>query len=232
MYKYETHLHTSEGSACAENTAVEMVRTCKDRGYDGVFITNHFFNGNTSVDKSLPYKDQVRAFMVGYEKAKEEGEKCGIDVFFGFEYSYLSEGTDLLTYGLGEEFLLEYPDICHMRGDKYIELVHACGGFIVHAHPFRKASYVPMVRLFFDMVDGVEVVNTSNSDPTFNERAMWYAQSYGLPMTGGSDAHVASDGQNNKHGVCGGIEVKNKFETEMDYLTALKGGNLKVIGMK
>ena len=46
-YKYETHLHTSETSACAVSSAGDMVRAYADAGYTGIVVTDHFFNGNT-----------------------------------------------------------------------------------------------------------------------------------------------------------------------------------------
>lgn len=58
-YKYETHMHTSEGSACGRSSAEEMVRSYKEQGYTGVFVTDHFFNGNCSVDRSLPWAEKV-----------------------------------------------------------------------------------------------------------------------------------------------------------------------------
>ena len=70
MYKYETHLHTKEGSACSTAPAVEMALAHKKLGYDGIFVTNHFFNGNTSVPRELPWNERVELFCVGYEQAK------------------------------------------------------------------------------------------------------------------------------------------------------------------
>ena len=48
MYKYETHLHTCEASACASAKGEEQARRYKELGYDGIIVTDHFFNGNTS----------------------------------------------------------------------------------------------------------------------------------------------------------------------------------------
>ena len=37
-YKYETHMHTAEASACATSTGAEMARAHKEAGYTGIFI--------------------------------------------------------------------------------------------------------------------------------------------------------------------------------------------------
>ena len=45
-YIYETHLHTSEGSACGRSKAADIVHAYKAAGYTGIIITDHFFYGN------------------------------------------------------------------------------------------------------------------------------------------------------------------------------------------
>ena len=74
-YLYETHLHTSQGSACAHNTGAQMARACKEYGYTGMFVTEHNWSGNTAVDRNLPWEEWVDQFHAGYEGAKAEGER-------------------------------------------------------------------------------------------------------------------------------------------------------------
>ena len=52
-YLYDTHVHTSEGSACGQNTGAEMARAYQKAGYAGIVVTDHFFYGNTEADRSL-----------------------------------------------------------------------------------------------------------------------------------------------------------------------------------
>ena len=56
MYLYETHLHTSEGSACGEVPGAAYIDFMKNRGFTGMIVTDHFFNGNCAVDRSLPWR--------------------------------------------------------------------------------------------------------------------------------------------------------------------------------
>ena len=77
-YVYETHMHTSEASACAGSTGTQMARAYKAAGYTGIIVTDHFFYGNTSVDRSLPWEEWVRRFCLGYEHAKAEGGRIGL----------------------------------------------------------------------------------------------------------------------------------------------------------
>ena len=108
-YKYETHMHTAEASACATSTGAEMARAHKEAGYTGIFVTDHFFNGNTTVPRELPWQERVARFCLGYEHAKQEGDKIGLQVFFGFEYAY--HGAEFLVYNLDKNWLLHHENI-------------------------------------------------------------------------------------------------------------------------
>ena len=71
IYKYETHLHTTEASACAIFDGVKQVRKYKELGYTGIVVTDHFFNGYTCIPADLPWEERVDLFCKGYENAKE-----------------------------------------------------------------------------------------------------------------------------------------------------------------
>ena len=98
MYRYETHLHTRYGSACATATGREQAINYKKAGYTGIMITDHFFRGNTCISHRLPWEERIDMFCRGYEEAKMVGDKIGLQVFFGWEETY--EGQDFLVYGL------------------------------------------------------------------------------------------------------------------------------------
>ena len=53
VYFYEMHCHTSEGSDCSSSTGEEMAVYYKSLGYDGIFITDHFFNGNSRINFTM-----------------------------------------------------------------------------------------------------------------------------------------------------------------------------------
>ena len=225
MYKYETHLHTSEGSTCASSTGAEMARAHKDLGYDGIFVTDHFFNSSTTVPRELPWEQRIDLYCKGYENALEEGRKIGLDVFFGVEWTV--NGADLLLYNMDKQWLKENEQLLmHSDERELFDAVRSSGGFIVQAHPFRETWYIPHISLYPHHVDAVEVINTRNSDPlfggntVFNDRAKQYAEMFGLPQTGGSDTHNAGQIVN------GGILVPEKINTPADYLRQIKNGSV------
>lgn len=193
-YKVETHLHTSQGSACARNTGAEMARAYKEAGYCAIFVTDHFFNGNTAVRNNCKWEEKISLFMCGYRDAKAEGDKIGLDVYFGFEYN--NRGTEFLIYGLDEEWLCSYPEIMNDSLEIVLAKVRNDKGFVIHAHPFREASYILCPgRVVPEFTDGVEVINKTQGDITSkpNALAFEYAQKHDLIYFSGSDVHSAYD---------------------------------------
>ncbi len=222
MFKYETHAHTSEGSRCASITAKELVRFYKSMGYTGICITDHFFNGNTTVPIDLCWNDKVEMYCMGFEKAYAEGRKVGLDVFFGWEYSYM--GSDFLTYGLNREWLINHPYLLELRVSDYCDLVHSEGGFIVHAHPFREASYIEMIRLLPRKVDAVEVINACRSDFE-NRLADEYADNYHLLKTAGSDNHW---GEMSGYS---GIQLERRLGDVGDMIESIKNKEVEIFSV-
>jgi hypothetical protein len=185
-------------------------------GYTGIIVTDHFFNGNTAVHRNMPWKRWVEEYCRGYEEARQEGEKLGLDVFFGWEETF--GGDDYLVYGLGKEWLLDHPEAaCWTVPQQYRE-VHTYGGCVVHAHPFRERAYIPRIYLSPRWVDAVEVANGGN-DRSFDVLAMLYAKSLGLPVTAGSDIH---DTNQLAAGPLYGVYLDKKMETIQDYVRAVR----------
>lgn len=213
MYRYETHVHTCEGSACASASGAAQAMFYKSRGFTGMVVTDHFFNGNTAIPHELPWEEKVNRFCIGYENAKEQGAKIGLDVFFGWEYSY--HGSDLLTYGLDKEWLLKHPMVMDMDVNSYCDFVREQGGIIVHAHPFREADYIAMIRLFPRKCDACEIINSCRTDFE-NGMAKLYAESYGLMPFAGSDNHSAAQEKLN------GVDFDELIASEQHFAQLVK----------
>ena len=98
-------------------------------------------NANIGCRRSAPWEFKVEYLFRGYRAAKEEGDRIGLSVYKGWETN--TEGREFLTYGLDEAFLLANPDIADVGVREYLRRVAEAGGWVVHAHPFRKASYIP-----------------------------------------------------------------------------------------
>ena len=186
QYRYETHLHTCSASACGIARGRDYIPYYQDRGYAGLMVTDHFFGGNTAVDQRLPWSEQVKRFCEGYEEAKNEGDKRGFQVLFGWEQAY--SGDEYLIYGLDKAWLLAHPEVKQWSRAEQFEQVQRYGGCVVQAHPFRDRAYIRCIHLNTVCVHGVEVYNAANPLKV-NVQAYRYAKRLGLPMLAGSDIH-------------------------------------------
>jgi len=220
-YLYETHMHTAEVSACARASGAQQVTAYKKLGYTGIIVTDHFINGYSTCPKNLPWEEKMRFFATGYEEAKKAGDKQGLDVFFGWEFTI--RGSDFLTYGLGLDFLLANPGLDKLEIDKYSELVRKSGGYLAQAHPYRDEYYIdypfPAEPCF---IDGVEVYNVMDKQ-TSNSKALLFAEENNLPMQAGSDAH----GRGNPS--YSGVALRQKAESIHDIINAIKSGEVTLL---
>ena len=219
MYRYETHLHTLPVSRCAKATVREALEFYKKIGYDGVFITNHFIDGNINIDKSLPYDERIEFYFSDYEYALGISDEIGIAVFCGVEMSY--GGTDFLVYGLGKEWYLAHPEIEGMKKSQLLSLLIENGAMVIQAHPFREASYIDHIRLYPRHVHGVEIYNACRSDME-NAMAEHYADNYGLIKFAGSDNHSAD-----KIKKLGGMESDFPVRSIEDFIKGVLSGEIK-----
>jgi hypothetical protein len=223
MFLYETHMHTAPVSACAASSPAEQVRAYKARGYTGVIITDHFFNGNTGCPAGLSWVEKMAFFFSGYNLAKEEGDLCGLDVFFGLEYNV--HGAEFLTYGLSPELVLNNPDMDRFTVAQYSDFVRENGGYLAQAHPYRTAWWIensgPAAP---HLIDGFEVFNAS-MPKELNNRAQKFARLHNLPMQAGTDSHFADIPFSS------GISLKNKAESIFDIIEALKNKDIEMINV-
>jgi hypothetical protein len=219
MFLYETHLHTWEGSACGVSPAADYIQLYIDRGFRGIMVTDHFFNSNCTADRRLPWAEWVKRFCTGFEKAREEGARRGLDVFFGWEETF--DGDDYLIYGLDREWLLEHPGMIRWTREKQFTEVHKYGGCIVHAHPFRQHHYIHTVHLAPHCIDAVETANAGNNEALYDAMADEYARILGLPAVAGSDIHNADDLLRAEPY---GIELAEKLSSIDDYVRLLRKG--------
>ena len=217
MFLFDAHVHTAESSKCAKWSGAQAAEAYKQKGYSGIIVTDHFINGNTRADRTASWEEQIAVQMAGYKAAKARGDEIGLKVFFGFEAA--CDGAEFLTYGLDEEWLLKHPESAKLSMKEYLTLVRAEGAFVVHAHPFRRGRSMKCMHLIPDGVDAVEIINFGNQEPD-NRMARFYADTYGLPMTVGSDAHNFGDLRDFVVG------TETPIKSVEDYIERIKQGRL------
>ena len=221
-YVYETHLHTSACSACSRSTAKEMVNAAKKAGLSGIIITNHFYHGNSAVDRRLSWKEFAGAYRDDFLTAQEEGEKIGIDVLFGIEEGY-TDGKEVLIYGISPDAVVNTPEMLNMSLPELCDFVHENGGLLYHAHPFRCRDYIPEPYSTPDMryFDGIEVYNQFNT-PLTNRMARDFAVKNNLSVIAGGDVHFVDDlGRT-------GLVFEKRLGSSAELVNELRSGNYRL----
>ena len=216
MYRYETHLHSAPVSICAKTGVEAHIANYKKLGCDGIFLTNHFLDGNIACDGSLSYREKLDFYFSDFDKACELGKEAGLKVFFGVELSLL--GTDFLIYGLERQWYYDNPQIMEMKKSEELPFMMNAGALVVQAHPFREAGYIDHIRLFPRCVHAVEVINSCRKEQE-NEMARLYADHYGLLPFAGSDNHWAD-----RLTSFAGMEFEEPVDSEKQFAELVKSG--------
>lgn len=225
-YIYETHLHTSVGSACGKSRGYEYIAKYKELGFAGIIVTDHFFNGNCAISNTLPWEERIAQFYEGFEEAREEGDKQHFQVFFSWECRF--GGDEYLVYGLDKEWLLAHPDILEWDHITHYQKVKEAGGLVIQAHPFRERNYLTQIDLHPYQCDGWEVANAGNP-PEQDILTHQYAKKHHMIMTAGSDLHDADQIGNGKQF---GVAFDTPLTDISDFVKRIKNGegNLYVPG--
>jgi predicted metal-dependent phosphoesterase TrpH len=211
-FKIDTHVHTREVSPCGKVCAKEVVDLYKKAGYDGVVITDHFYDRFFAGFSELPWKAQIDYYMTGYREALNRGREVGLQVILGIELRFSDSPNDYLVYGIDESFLKKTPELFEGNLKEFKQIAGEQNLLIYQAHPFRPGINVANP----DYLDGVEVFNGNPRHDSRNELAYQFAQKNQLRMISGSDFHQAGDQGR------GGINIRTKISTSHELVAALK----------
>lgn len=223
-YKYQLHCHTKPCSACASMTPSELIGGLVVGGYSGCVITNHFFKGNSGIDRNLPWDEFVRQYENDYLECKKKAEIYGLDIIFGIE-EHLFDGLEILCYGITPQFLYDNPQLQTDHSvETWYNALNKFGALCIQAHPYRDRTYITNPRLLpLEFIDGIEVYNYSNK-PQNNVLAEEFAKNYpDLILTSGADAHTEDLMSN------AGIETTVRITDEQQLVNVLKSGNYTLI---
>lgn len=224
MYRYETHLHSYPVSICAKTGVEAHIKRYKDLGYDGIFLTNHFLDGNINIDQDLSYRDKLDFYFSDFDKAVALGKEAGLKVFLGVELSY--GGTDFLIYGLSRDWYYRNPQIMDMKKSEELPFLIESGALVVQAHPFREANYIDHIRLYPRCVHGVEVINSCRREEE-NKMAELYAEHYGLLKFAGADNHWAD-----RLTTLSGMEFDTPIDSEEQFAQMIKSGKGRIFTLQ
>jgi hypothetical protein len=119
----------------------------------------HTKEGSKCSDISV--KEMVQLYDI-FQKAHIEGEKLGLSVFWGIEYSLTPDidhpskasGTDFVILNIDKEWLIKNKDAFRKNPEGLFKNLRDAGCFVIHAHPMFGSE----LRLFPYSIDAVEVM--------------------------------------------------------------------------
>ncbi len=223
QYKYQMHTHTAACSKCGRMAPDELAKALFDGGYAGAVLTNHFYGGNSAIDRTLSWEAFVKAYEDDYIACREAAKKYGIDIIFGVE-EHLYGGLEILAYGIEPELLYAHPEFVNRQGEDWIKALHGVGAVMIQAHPYREASYITMPGpLPIEWLDGIEVFNSANKEEINEKAAKLAKENPRFILTSGSDAHTCDR-------VCSaGISTDERIRNAAELAEILKSGRYELI---
>lgn len=181
----DLHAHSAGISRCCRIPADQVIQAAMDAGIEGLVLTNHY---QKCYVKDGDAAEFARRYVEEYHFAKSAGDACGFSVWFGIEATMERlNGAHILIYGVGEDFVLDYPDLYDYPMERLARLVREQGGVLIQAHPLRRKY-----RLLEDLqyVDGLELSCHPLYDGTHMEELFEVAKNNGLILTCGGDYHA------------------------------------------
>lgn len=70
----------------------------------------------------MDMKGETERYLEGYHRAREEGERIGLDVLLGIEFRNFESDNDDLVVGITEDFIYEYPETYNLPLGQTIDL--------------------------------------------------------------------------------------------------------------
>ena len=218
------HTHTAPCSKCALMTIDELVENLYNGGFKGCVLTNHFYNGNTGIDRNLPWNEFVAQYEKNYVECKKAASKYDLDIIFGIEEN-ISDGLEILCYGITPKFLYEHPELKNAHNiETWSNTLREVGALCVQAHPFRDRPYIKSPGILIsEFIDGIEVFNACNK-PEENQKASVVANEHPeWILVSGADTHLPAS-------VCwSGIRTNIRITDEKKLVNVLKSRGYELI---
>lgn len=208
--KLDMHCHTKEGSPDSKVELLNNVEILRQRGFQGMLITDH---------------DSYKAYRY-YQKLPHKPKDFVI--LKGIEYDTIDAGHMLII--MPTDVKLPVLELRGLPIMLLIEIVHHYGGIIGPAHPCGekflsicntlRGKLAGNIYRKFDFIEGYNACEDADS----NIRAMRIAEEYDLPCFGGSDSHKPD-------GVGFGYTIlQENISDETDLINYIRSGKSTLAG--
>lgn len=220
MYLFDCHTHTSEVSFCSAMSAEATVRAYRDLGYDGIVVTDHFKESVFQQLAGETWGEKVAGFLRGYEIARKIGEQSGLTVLLGAEIKVSDYPmNEYLVYGVPQTFYEERERLYEWPLAKVSADIHAAGGLIFQAHPYRSGSVLSPAEL----LDGLEAFHGNARRNLFNDMAIQTVKQWNAQMVGGANSRQPGDAGH------GGMAFETMPKTSEELVALIRTGQYALL---
>lgn len=207
----ETHSHTKEVSGCSGIFAEELVELYIKAGFDGLIITDHYFDVYFKTLKG-DWERKAERYLEGVFKAKKYGHEKGLKIYTGMEIGFAGSFNHYLVFGVTEKFIIDNKELYKGDIESFRKICIDNDLLLFQAHPFRGG----MTRVNTDLLDGIEVFNGHPEQSSHNHMALEHAILHDKRFMSGSDCHHAH------HVGRGGIYIEKLPKDEKELALLVK----------
>jgi hypothetical protein len=204
---FDIHLHTRNYSGCSNIEAEDLLKRAKEIGLEGIALTEHGLRWPEAKIEALRFKTGILDLVI----------VLGQEITC-YNRKWKRQG-DFLVFGVRESLG------SHLSAQELIEIVHGEGGIVISAHPYKRSrgkdEYYGIADGMLELdIDGIELYHPEHDEAAVARVREASRRMGGIPLTGGSDAHVLS-----AVGECTTVfheEVRN----EAEFVEAIRQGRV------
>ncbi len=168
--KLDLHVHTKYSFDCLCSPS-KILQKAKDRGLDGIAITDH---NNAE----------------GWQNAIQAAKKLKMQLILGEEIK-CKEGVELIGLFLKKEIKSDYYNqnsFAHI-----LKEIKKQNGIAILAHPFEKKHSFEEIKNYAKKVDAIEILNSRRTRNKNKKAFLLYKKLKNKAASAGSDAHSLSE---------------------------------------
>lgn len=176
---FDIHLHTRNYSGCSNIEPEDLLRRAVDIGLNGIALTEHGTRWPEAKLDALRLKTGIDDLVI------VSGQEITC-----YNRKWRRQG-DFLVFGVRGSLG------SNISARELIKIAHGDGGIVITAHPYKRSrsgdEYYGIADGMLDLdIDGIELYHPEHDEEAVFKVKEASRRMGGLPLTGGSDAHVLS----------------------------------------
>ena len=223
MFKLETHCHTYKTSHCATTPNQMLIDLYKNKGYNGIVVTNHF--SKTIYNDYLAgatHAQKMDNYFNAFYEFKSLCNGNGIKAFLGAEVRVVdkndADGTEYIILGFSKDIFYK-EKLFNLTQAELFSLVNEQGALMYQSHPFRTGVVAGDPKY----MHGAESFNGHYHHKNDNDKALEFCVKNDLIKLSGTDFH------HEDQPITAGIILPSCVDSEKELANEIFNGNFTLI---